>query len=267
MKHTCLQRTDYLHITKLMTTSTPSFAHVAIDLNNIGVEILQKGACGSASMTFHDAVAVMKHYFQARQGNQQPLDDQCKGHFEMIEQAKTRLRAATSSCASTNSRFHIQNIYGGNFDRPEMAIDTSYLYPILIGGCSHEESGLTDLHAAITLHNLAIAKYSMASSDPCTSKPEFRNLIRNEAVRIFKLAYVSIERYKGFVDNVFEWRRAVVLELAVLNGLIQALEWDKATSEIGELIDFYHFLEQSVTVMDGNLIWFHDLLNECAAAA
>lgn len=230
---------------------------IAIELNNIGVKLMEGRAYRSAMETLKGSVEVMK---QVVSPNQQGWSDIGAIH---TMQARRRLGQLQTNTSTSNAYIYSR---GQGFQVRQEPQDISSTWddesspslsnPILIDVSEviDTEELSPDLESAILFHNLAVAELLCMNGHVCN-----KNIFLQGALDLFEMAFsITVSASEALMDMSLEDIRElgatrVFLAIVLLNNVIRVKEALGKKEEAHESCQHLVRLELAVMVQEGGM--------------
>lgn len=220
----------------------------AVALNNIGVELLEKGSCYTQALdTFVDATIAMK---AALRSFESESADTVPDVRRMVEQANKR-RSRPMPMGPSYRMLNLADEHSSIL-RDGSLLDV--IFPIRIDdvsgdlrcpSCQHDP----DVQGAIVLHNYGLANLCIARITRCQKK-------KDHAVFLFELANEIVGRRGTGFEDALTHRHLACVNMAILSGLLHTTVMSNTTEShwsAKDLNDQLYRLRSAVAVLDEHL--------------
>ncbi len=239
-----------------------------VALNNIGVDLLERGHIQQALATFKDAMKAIRGFYETSQDatGEAPITT-----HEMITRANQWKAQVIPSTPDLSFYQLLAHMKSNAAVCPPNARDADLMkmsiYPVRIDDVSFEAFSSDqfldlDVRVAILVYNLGLTNLSSAyvMEDEITKIAAFKN-----AVRLFQMSHSILEKLCQGCDNPYALRQAATIQITVVQGLLLTLTLKGETETEG-----YHHrlssLRALIKACDQNYGWMSQRIRNAPAA-
>jgi len=207
---------------------------VAVALNNIGVDLLERRCYEQALVTLMDGTTAMKSALRKRDGEAIDIPG-------MLERASKRRSKPVPMERKASFRMLNLSDHHSHFTEtsPSFSREGDSIYPIRIDDVASDlrcpgSLDDPDAQAAILIHNLGLTNL-------CLARVNQNNEQLSQAVGLFQLSHSILEKFNSSCNDSDEWtwRQSTCLNMAVVSSLVQAgcLDWLSRLSDLQSMVE------------------------------